>query len=51
MTANVEKIAEQVKALPAEERDEFLSWLWSMNLGNPMFGIKRSPATRNPVDR
>ena len=27
MTANVEKIAEQVKALPAEERDEFLSWL------------------------
>jgi hypothetical protein len=27
MTANVEKIAEQVKALPDKELDEFLSWL------------------------
>ncbi len=27
MTAKVKKIAEQVKALPEEERDEFLSWL------------------------
>jgi len=27
MTANVEKIAEQVKALPNDEREEFLSWL------------------------
>lgn len=27
MTANVEKIAEQVKALPEKELDEFLSWL------------------------
>jgi hypothetical protein len=27
MTANVEKIVEQVKALPPAERDEFLSWL------------------------
>ena len=27
MTANVEKIAEQVKALPDRELEEFLSWL------------------------
>ncbi len=27
MTSNVEKIAEQVKALPEGEREEFLSWL------------------------
>ncbi len=27
MTANVEQIAEQVKALPEKELDEFLSWL------------------------
>lgn len=27
MTAKVEKIAEQVKALPDKEFDEFLSWL------------------------
>jgi hypothetical protein len=27
MTANVQKIVEQVKALPEEERDEFLAWL------------------------
>lgn len=27
MTTNVEKIVEQVKALPDKELDEFLSWL------------------------
>jgi hypothetical protein len=27
MTTKVEKIAEQVKALPEDEREEFLSWL------------------------
>lgn len=27
MTRNVEKIVEQVKGLPQEELDEFLSWL------------------------
>jgi len=27
MTTRVENIAEQVRALPEEERDEFLSWL------------------------
>lgn len=27
MTAKVEKIAEQVRALPEDEREEFLSWL------------------------
>ena len=27
MTARVKKIAEQVKALPEDEREEFLSWL------------------------
>jgi len=27
MTTQVEKIAEQVKALPEDEREEFLSWL------------------------
>ncbi len=27
MTTKVEEIAEQVKALPDDERDEFLSWL------------------------
>lgn len=32
MTAKVEKIAEQVKALPEEEREEFLSWLAEFEL-------------------
>ena len=32
MTAKVEKIAEQVKALPEDERDEFLSWLAEFEL-------------------
>jgi hypothetical protein len=27
MTARVKKIADQVKALPQDEREEFLSWL------------------------
>ncbi|MFP4641990.1 MAG: hypothetical protein ACLFPU_07425 [Dehalococcoidia bacterium] len=27
MTARVKKLAEQVKALPDDEREEFLSWL------------------------
>ncbi len=27
MTANVQKIVEQVKALPEQERDELLAWL------------------------
>ncbi|MBM4037533.1 MAG: hypothetical protein FJ290_03380 [Planctomycetes bacterium] len=27
MTTQVEKLAEQVKALPQDEREEFLSWL------------------------
>ena len=27
MTTKVEKLAEQVKALPDDEREEFLSWL------------------------
>jgi hypothetical protein len=34
MTARVEKIAEQVKALPEEEREEFLSWLAEFELGH-----------------
>ena len=32
MTARVEKIAEQVKALPEDEREEFLSWLADFEL-------------------
>jgi hypothetical protein len=32
MTASVEKIAEQVKALPDEQREEFLSWLAEFEL-------------------
>ena len=32
MTAKVEKIAEQVKALPEDERDQFLSWLADFEL-------------------
>ena len=34
MTAKVEKIAEQVKALPEKELDEFLSWLADYELGH-----------------
>ncbi len=33
MTARVQQIAEQVKDLPAEERDEFLSWLAEFDAG------------------
>ena len=32
MTAKVERIAEQVKALPEDEREEFLSWLAEFEL-------------------
>lgn len=33
MTISVQKIAEQIKALPAKELDEFLSWLADYELG------------------
>ena len=33
MTTKVEKIAEQVKALPEDEREEFLSWLADFETG------------------
>ncbi len=32
MTTQVERIAEQVKALPKDEREEFLSWLADFEL-------------------
>ncbi|HUT36099.1 MAG TPA: hypothetical protein VNE39_21605 [Planctomycetota bacterium] len=32
MTTQVEKIAEQVKALPDDQREEFLSWLAEFEL-------------------
>jgi hypothetical protein len=32
MTAEIEKIVEQVKALPEEEREEFLSWVAEFEL-------------------
>jgi hypothetical protein len=35
MTATVEKIANEVRALPKKELDEFLSWLADFELGNP----------------
>ena len=35
MTATVEKIADEVKALPEKELDEFLSWLADYELQNP----------------
>lgn len=35
MTATVEKIANEVKALPEKERDEFLSWLSDYELAHP----------------
>ena len=35
MTATVQSIAEQVKALPEGELDEFLSWLADYELANP----------------
>jgi hypothetical protein len=33
MTTRVQHIAEQVKSLPVEEREEFLSWLAEFELG------------------
>ena len=33
MTTRVQHIAEQVRALPVEEREEFLSWLAEFELG------------------
>jgi len=35
MTATVEKIANDVKALPEKELDEFLSWLADYELARP----------------
>ncbi len=35
MTATVEKIAGEVKALPEKELDEFLSWLSDYQLAHP----------------
>ena len=34
MTTRVEKIAEQVRALPDDEREEFLSWLADFEIGH-----------------
>ena len=34
MTARVKKIAEQVMALPQDEREEFLSWLADFEAGD-----------------
>ena len=34
MTATVQKIAEEVKALPGEELDEFFSWLADFELAH-----------------
>ena len=35
MTTTVEKIADQVEALPEKELDEFLSWLTDYELAHP----------------
>ena len=35
MTTRVEHIAEQVRALPDQEREELLSWLAAFELGQP----------------
>jgi hypothetical protein len=35
MTVTVEKIADEVKALPEKELDEFLSWLADYELAHP----------------
>ncbi len=35
MTRTVEEIADQVKALPEKELDEFLSWLTDYELAHP----------------
>jgi len=35
MTATVEKIADEVKALPEKELNEFLSWLSDYELAHP----------------
>ena len=35
MTATVEKIADEVKALPEKERAEFLAWLSDYELAHP----------------
>ena len=35
MTATVQRIAEEVKALPEKELDEFLSWLAEYELEHP----------------
>ena len=35
MTSTVEKIADEVKALPEKELDEFLSWLADYELEHP----------------
>jgi hypothetical protein len=35
MTKRVQQIAEQVKALPFEEREELLTWLAEFELGRP----------------
>jgi len=43
MTVNVQKIAEQVKALPQEEFDEFLAWLADYELEH---AAPQPPSTR-----
>jgi len=45
MKAAVRKIAEQVKALPESELDEFLSWLAEYGAGRSMHGTRRSSGT------
>ena len=46
MTTRVQQIADQVKALPIEERDEFLSWLAAFELGQ----TDASYVAAHPID-
>jgi hypothetical protein len=51
MTAKVEKIAEQVKALPEDEREEFLSWLAEFELEHSDHWDKELARDSQPAGR
>ncbi|MBM4034940.1 MAG: hypothetical protein FJ291_24620 [Planctomycetes bacterium] len=54
MTAQAEKLAEQAKALPKSEREEFLSWLADFELEHTDewdAAIARDSQPGGPLDR
>lgn len=51
MTSRVEQIAEQVKALPEDEREEFLAWLADFELAHADDWVREMARDSQPGGR